>query len=225
MPKRPNAHVIGDKATAKVQDVCFQCDWANEVVHKDYGDDILVQPSLNGEMDHNRIWIQVKGAENLEKSFYTLRYGYSIEVPYDHILKWIRSADLTIVVLWDVGNNWGLWNIPKDAVNTSDLHSLRNGKYRLVFQADAKFDTQQLMKIGWHARIDHYFGLISSTVSGEKHADSKFSSGEIALDFLRLIGIVNNAHLSESTTQYQSFVKPEHVQSYERILSELRSNS
>lgn len=241
MPKRHDTHIVRDQATSKVQDICNQCGWANEVVHQDYGDDIHVQPSLNGEIDHNHIWIQVKGTRDLVKNYYTSKHGFSMRVSYGHILKWVRSADLTIVVMWDVEKNWGLWSMPKYAVDAWDLRSLMNSRSRLVFQKDDRFDVQQLQKIGWRARVDHYFALISNTRSSERHDYDELSSRSatplIALDFLRLIGVVNDTYLktdtvvhtrqgrAENVAQYQEFLNEGYVQKYQYLVSELQLNN
>lgn len=241
MPKRPDSHVVEDLALNMVTNVCSQCGWASEVVHKDYGDDVLVQPSLNAEIDHNRIWIQIKGTRSINR-FHSAKYGYSMRVSFDHALKWVRSADLTVVVLWDVERNFGLWSIPRYNVDTWDWLSLKSRKARLIFDKEARFCSEQLIKIGWRARIEHYFGLISRTVLDEKNADTgegallKSVVPLIVLDFLSLIGVVSGKILNKEYTRiydtelrdvernmhYRELLSGDLIRAYETILFKLK---
>jgi hypothetical protein len=206
MPIRPDTHVVEDIALSAVIQICNRHGWATEVVHKDYGDDVLVQPKLGDRIDQNRIWIQVKGTRDIQ-SFHSKRHGYSRRVSLDHALKWIRSADLTLVVLWDVEKNYGLWTIPKKQVNQWDLLSLENKKARLIFDETSRFCSEQMDKIGWIARVDHYTNLLAIALMDDREIVD--SSGDldilvtessillIAVDFLATTGIMDGDGISK----------------------------
>ena len=216
MPHRPDSHIVSDKALHSVMDICIQCGWACEPVHKDYGEDILVQTSYNGIVDHSRIWIQVKGTRNLNKH-YSKKYGYSMKVSLDHALKWVRSADLVVVVLWDVEKNYGLWSLPKDCVNEWDWYLLKTEKSRLIFSENSLFDLENALKIGWIARFNHYMSLILnardrdlahlrySVRSNNPNIDYKNRAPLIAYDFVRLIQVFDGEFFDQDfLTYYQN---------------------
>lgn len=223
MLQRPDSHVVADIALNRVMSICADCGWACEVVHKDYGDDLLVQTSYYGILDHNRIWIQVKGTRHID-SFRTKTYGYSIKVKLDHVLKWARSGDLVLVVLWDVEKDFGLWSIPKDNLKEWDYRLRDANTLRLEFQETSLFDKEQANKIGWIARMDHYTGLIGKALERDvSHllceedgtrgvVAHKRWSPFIALNFLKLLFILG------SDTVDTSFMK-----SYRRVRSTIRS--
>ena len=187
--------------------ICNDCGWACEVVHKDYGDDLLVQTHYRGHVDHSKIWIQVKGTTSISR-FQSKRYGYSIRVSLDHALKWARSADLVVVVLWEVGRDYGLWVLPKDCIDEWTWRFLDTGCGRLIFDDKSAFNKAQLNKIAWMARIFHYERLFYDATAGDVHhfrfetdevlgkREHKSKTPLIAFDFLRLISVLNDSGLS-----------------------------
>src|SRR5689334_2501887 len=133
MARRTDSHVVADLALNRVIQICGECGWACEVVHKDYGEDILVQTSYKGVIDHYRIWVQVKGTRNIHR-FYSKAHGYSLMVPTQQMLKWVRSKEITVVILWDVESDFGLWTMPGDSTDDWDIYTTSAKKIRLQFQ-------------------------------------------------------------------------------------------
>lgn len=213
MPRRPDSHVVADIALNRVMSICADYGWAVEVVHKDYGDDLLVQPNYYGLIDHNRIWIQVKGTRNIDGMRHK-DFGYSIMVSLDHAFKWARSADLSVVVLWDIEKDFGLWCIPKDNMDEWNWRTLKSTKLRLIFNENSIFNKEQLQQLGWLARIDHYATLIMkaherdiSYFQFEGETSVPIGSHKswvplVAFDFLKLLFILG----SESSVD-KGFVK------------------
>lgn len=210
MPQRPDHHVVADMALESVIHICVQCGWACEPVHKDYGDDVLVQTSYNGMLDYSRIWIQVKGTRNINR-FYSKKNGYSMKVSLDHALKWVRSADLVVVVLWDVEKNFGLWSIPKDSVDEWDWYLLKTEKSRLIFKENSLFDVENALKIGWIARVNHYQSLLNNALDRDLHYqefphhkpdDYKDRAPLITFDFLRLVQILDDEFIDMAFYEY-----------------------
>jgi hypothetical protein len=161
MPKRPSSHVVADIAVNAVMGVFAACGWAGEVVHKDYGDDLFVQTTHKGIVDHNRIWVQVKGTQKLEQFLAKKDNAYRFKVPIGHALKWVRSADLVVFVLWDTRRQMGVWTLPKEQLRGWDCYVVSASNVYLRFKPDDKFDANSAAKIGWLARIDYYSNLIS----------------------------------------------------------------
>jgi hypothetical protein len=213
MPLRPEKHVTGDIALNQVIDVCIRSGWACEVVHKDYGDDLLVQTSINENVDPFKIWIQVKGTKNIDR-YRRKNGGYKYPLPYDHAFKLIRSKDLTIVVLWDVTRSIGYWNNPRVSIDQWEMYLGPDEIVKLRFSDDLVFDTDQAQLIGWRARIEHYAILVShasisdfwvTELSDEASSNrNKFREQTILLahDFLRIIGVLDDKYLDQTFLEY-----------------------
>jgi hypothetical protein len=161
VPKRPKAHVVADIAVNAVMSIFSACGWACEVVHQDYGDDVFVQPNHKGVVEHNRIWIQVKGTQTLKRFYSEKDHIYKFKVSVGHALKWVRSADLVVLVLWDTRRETGLWALPKEQLRGWDCYFMSTSHVHIKFKPDDRFDKSSADKIGWLARIDHYSNLIS----------------------------------------------------------------
>lgn len=209
MPRRPDSHVVADIALNRVMSICADCGWAVEVVHKDYGDDLLVQPHYYSLIDDNRIWIQVKGTRNIDR-MRRKDFGYSIGVPVDQAFKWARSADLSVVVLWDVDKDFGLCCIPKNDMDEWNWRNLRSKTLRLNFNENSIFNKEQLQKIGWIARIDQYATLVTRArerdvtyLRWEDETEVAKSGHKswvplIAFDFLKLLFILGSESVDKA---------------------------
>ena len=202
MPQRPSSHIISDQALNRVMHVCNQCGWACEVVQKDYGEDLLVQTELDGNVDECRLWIQVKGTKNLSR-YKTKKHGISMKIAMDRALRWIRSADLVVVVLWDVTKNRGLWTLPRFTLDEVQWRVLQQQESRLFFRNNAVFNKNQGVRIGWIARVYHYTRLLSDDIGmAFSHARLPYEQGKnpnrsskiplIGYDFLCLLGILSH---------------------------------
>jgi len=55
------------------------CGFAAEVVHNDYGEDLFVQTKLSDVVDPHRMWIQVKGTEDISR-FTTKKHGMQLKI-------------------------------------------------------------------------------------------------------------------------------------------------
>ncbi len=177
VPKRPKAHVVADIAVNAVMGIFSACGWACEVVHKDYGDDLFVQPSHKGVMDHNRIWVQVKGTQRLER-FRSKKEGiYKFKLPVGHALKWVRSADLAVFVLWDTRRQTGMWALPKEQFRGWDCYFVSASHVCLRLKPADKFDKNSAAKIGWLARLEHYSNLINRAQTEDY--DCKLTGGSV----------------------------------------------
>ncbi|MFD8721983.1 DUF4365 domain-containing protein [Streptomyces sp. NPDC059629] len=153
MPRRPAQHRIASLAVASVRRVWNAHGHAVDEIKEDYGEDLLVQTCLNGRMDASRIWIQVKGTE---KDCLNVRRGLpSIRVKAEQILRWARSADLVIVVLWDVKNDCGWFMPPQQSFNHVQLRRLPDSHFTLRFSRDLAFDSEAVERLAWAARIEH----------------------------------------------------------------------
>ncbi len=216
MPKRPAAHTIGDVAANRVAEIFLSCGWACETIKQDYGEDLLVQPTLNGELDHFRLWIQVKGTKNIAR-YRTRRFGLSMNIAANTVLKWIRSPELCVVVLWDLTNNTGLWSIPRDYADESKIYLEGAKTIRILFNKKQKLSKKSALKIGWRGRISHFNRLLIEARNNEIEHEmarslpgfkqSKTSLGRppiIAFDFLKSVGVIDDEYLHP---RFESYVR------------------
>jgi hypothetical protein len=201
MPNRPSSHVISDKAVAQVMSIVASCEFAAEAVHKDYGEDLLVQTKLGSDVDPHRMWIQVKGTENPAR-FITQRHGMHLKISEDHAFRWLRSTELVVVVLWDVVKNQGWWSLPSRSLSEWEVRVESPGLVRLPFPTTQLFDVDALLRLAWVARIEHYHSLVvRAEAANEEAARWKREHSSllplICFDFLRLLDIVQEEGLSE----------------------------
>jgi hypothetical protein len=92
MPLRISAHITDDKAVTAVQHALASAGMASEVVHKDYGEDLLVHASLDGSLSPSRFWIQVKGTTSASSK--VLANGSTaVHLSVAHLVRWAQSAD------------------------------------------------------------------------------------------------------------------------------------
>jgi hypothetical protein len=201
MPFRPQSHKTGDRAALAIAQICAECGWACDTFKSDYGEDILVQPDLNGKIDYCRIWIQSKGTRNISR--YSRKEGdYSFGFSFEHALKWVRSSDLIVVVLWDVDQRTGFWSLPLYCIDEWNWYLLGQTKARMTFSKDHVLTVESMKWLGWKARVHHYTLLLNNALARDREARSVKETGRkinyksrtplIAFDFLRLIGVLTS---------------------------------
>jgi Domain of unknown function (DUF4365) len=194
MPKRPRQHVIGDRASHAVQDIIARAEFAVEAVQNDYGDDLLVQTSHAGEIDASRLWFQVKGTEHIAR--YRRQSGeLAYSVPYAHAIKWARSSDPVVVVLWDVPGEIGYFARPVEQVDEWNYLQTHSETTTLLFRPSDHLDVNAVRKLAWLSRLTRYKLLILAAREREhsrhlSESDRRSLSPILALDLLRLLGFV-----------------------------------
>jgi Domain of unknown function (DUF4365) len=199
MPKRTSTHVLGDRAATKVTTIFENCGFAVERLSQDYGEDLLVQTVHEGVVDPSKIWIQVKGRADLK----VRRDGTYVErVTNEHALRWARSADLVVMVVWDFHEDRGLWTLPMHQVDQWDLYLLERRTAKLVFDAEDQLGTETAKKLAWESRLMHYNTLVLR--AGEFDQFQRIGTGStsprslvplIAVNFLRLIGFIGHEQI------------------------------
>lgn len=200
MPQRTREHVIADRATRAVEKLIADAGFAGEPVKSDYGEDILVQTSHGSVMDASRLWIQVKGSENLER--FRRRTGdLSCPIPTPHLLRWVRSADPVVVVLWDVERGRGYFAHVPDIMRVLDETPAPTPKTQIVtFPQTQVFDIASVGRLAWDSRMQRSQGLLLEATAREGDAEvigvSKAPAQEmrvqIALDLLEVLDLVEH---------------------------------
>jgi hypothetical protein len=167
MPYRPVQHQISAIAVAKVREIWANTGAAVEEVRQDYGEDLLVQTCLNGRMDDSRLWVQVKGtqhASGMDQPDRTCR----ICVRADVALRWVRSADLLVLIYWDVSKNTGWYAIPWYTAAHSELSARGDRETSLIISSNDVFDANAAQRISWKGRLEHLNRFVRSFRALEK---------------------------------------------------------
>jgi hypothetical protein len=132
-----------------------------EEVRQDYGEDLLVQTCVNGRMDDSRLWVQVKGtqrASGMDQPNRTCR----ISVRADVALRWARSADLLVLVYWDISKNTGWYTIPSYKAVHSELSARGDRETSIVISSSDVFDADAAQRISWQGRLEHLTRFVRS---------------------------------------------------------------
>jgi len=212
MPYRPLQHQIASQAVAKVTGVWTRIGAAVEEVRRDYGEDLLVQTCLNGKMDASRIWVQVKGAKDL--AFMTeLNRITPIYIRADLALRWARTADLLVMVLWDVDNNCGWYVVPSLTDLHSDLVRKDRDKIAIEVHSENQFNEKSAQTIAWEARLEHLsrfvrsFRKLQQEVEDTEPGDSAWANeavGEAVIDIMLDLGILDKEGYSRLSPEVQT---------------------
>ncbi|MBR8641741.1 DUF4365 domain-containing protein [Streptomyces tuirus] len=156
-------------AVNAVEQIWISLGHATDKVMEDYGEDLLIQTCLDDRMDPSRLWIQVKGTEDdcsdPQKSLPTIR------VKAEQILRWARSADLVVVVLWDTKNNIGFYAVPAGHFDHVNLSESRNGEIPIRFTRDRPFNERTAAHLTWSARIRHANRSLQCALSNLRDAE------------------------------------------------------
>ncbi len=171
MVDRPIQHQIAAKAVAKVSEIWTSAGAAVEEVKQDYGEDLLVQTCLNGKMDAARIWVQVKGMQTTDKMDHPGR-RIGIRVRADLALRWARTADLLVLVLWDVNRDFGWYSIPHLSELHSELAEKDRRKISLYIKSEDLFNLNSAEVIAWRARLEHLSRFVRNFRVLETETDS-----------------------------------------------------
>jgi hypothetical protein len=199
MPARPDRHIVGDRAVAEVQRVIAGAGLIAEVVEKDYGEDLLVNVTIEGTVQPARFWVQVKGRRNvaaLRRRDGTL----ALELSTDHLVRWSQSADPVLIVLWSVddGIGWWEWVDAFDAV--PKIGDERQASKTVRIPASHQFDVVASRATAMEALVKHFARALMqvravetwrSTENDDAAGELRLARREVALDALRSLGVLN----------------------------------
>lgn len=151
-PERNTPQKIGHLAEKAVEKVCAQAGFAVHKNSEDYGEDLLVQTCIGDKVDNSRLWLQVKGFEGNPEAKPTPKKA---DVKPHHLIRWIASGDLVIVVRWDTVNDVGWYMIPQYSYSGEENLGSRRSRVRIGFETEKQFDKEAVEAIAWMARMDH----------------------------------------------------------------------
>jgi hypothetical protein len=203
---------------------------AIDEIGRDYGEDLLVQTHHKGHMDASRLWVQVKGTEDItgyRTSKKSRKDRFSLSVPFDSAIRWIRTIDLAIVVLWDVENDVGWYAVPRRQVDvwqgtTSGqkyvtLHFGKTLETEPRPPRQGEFTREAARRLAWESRFEHFHMLtldalhIAEWWEGEPSATKGEERRKLVLimeEFLDLLELIDR----DQTEPGQIMVKSERRQ-------------
>ncbi|WNO64659.1 DUF4365 domain-containing protein [Streptomyces sp. AM2-3-1] len=153
MPNRPREHEIGAKAESAVQSLWVSGGHAVDTIREDYGEDLLVQVCHQGRVKPSRIWVQVKGTKrDCSDTSRALPTQY---IKATTMLRWSRSADMVVVVLWDVTSHKGWYAVPQGQYDHMHLAEAESGRIPLKFDRTQEFNLASVDELSWRAHINH----------------------------------------------------------------------
>lgn len=153
MTNRPRSHEIAALAVSAVSQEWIKSGAAVEEIRNDYGEDLLVQTSWEGEMDDCRIWVQVKGRETVKRN----QKGElpALRVPTGHASRWANTADTVVIAIWDISQGKGWYTLPQEQINPFSLMISQTDSVGIYFHPDHAFDAAAARRLTWLARTRH----------------------------------------------------------------------
>lgn len=239
MPERPDEHKIGARAVAAVDKLLKERGFAVDQISEDYGEDLLVQTDHEGRMDASRLWVQVKGTADVERhrtSKKSKKERFSYSVPMGHAMRWIRTIDLVIVVLWDVERDTGWYAVPRRQIDEWQckmsgqkevtLHFGKSSETEPGPVAKGVFSPETLSRLAWESRFEHFRLLALSTLDVRREREGAPSiegaeSQRLALimdEFLRLLGLVDPDHSDPTELMVKEEVRERIKELYEALI-------
>jgi hypothetical protein len=216
MPERPREHKVGERARSAVEGVLADAEHAVSEVSRDYGEDLLVQTDHKGHMDASRLWVQVKGTDDVTRyrtSKKSRKERFSLSVPFETAIRWIRTIDLAIVVLWDIEKKTGWYAVPRRQVDVwkgtmsgqknVTLHFGRTLDTEPRPPKQGQFTIEAAARLAWESRFEHFHMLlldarhVAEWQGGELSAREGGEKRKLALvmnEFLRLLELIDSEH-------------------------------
>jgi hypothetical protein len=171
VPKRTVEHVTGDLAREAVASLFSHDGHAVEMVDQDYGEDLVVQIARDGRVEPIRLYVQVKGTRSLSRHKRGARY--TVRVDREHAVRWARTIDLVVLVLWDVTRDEGLWTLPVNQVDELDPRLwIKKG---FPFQLADWLTDEAVGRLAWEARF-HSHALKLNTLFASANVNPKVDS-------------------------------------------------
>ena len=124
-PRRPKSHQTGDIAKNQLMELFSSQGWIVDPVISDYGDDLHVQLTAGDNLIPVRIYVQIKGTNNIQK--FEKKNSYKIpNLKRTSIIHWLNSDEITVLILWDVKTKSGFYGFVNDIFYNFDPDKEKN---------------------------------------------------------------------------------------------------
>jgi hypothetical protein len=158
--------VAGAIAATRVRNVWETAGAAvEEIKSSDYGEDFLIQTSWKGVMDHSRIWVQVKGHDEIRINSRTGNPAPQRKISVGHALRWFGSADLVVVIQWDLKRDIGWYALPVYQIDPVELTLSGQQTTSIHFDGGCIFNVESANSLAWLARQEHALRAIGRATS------------------------------------------------------------
>ena len=201
--KRPITHVIGDAGAKAVAKEFVAYGWACDPVLSDYGEDLIIQTTLNDTVDPFRTLVQVRSSRGVNTDGrLTCRIGR------EHALRWLRTAEPVLLVLWDVRADRGWYTFPVEQFSEIDLLLNRKNSVLVEFSDSNTFEKTRGPRLAWELRLNYFRQRMLSAEERDRRHDLELTEGlapggkhksllgVVVFEFLRLIGLITPRGLS-----------------------------
>jgi hypothetical protein len=189
-----------EEALHDVSDLIADAGPAPEGIVNTYGEDLLVQTDHGFEMDASRLWIQVEGTAEID-SYRLNSGGFRHSIPFDQAMRWIRTLDLVLMVLWDVVGEVGWYALPASQVDPVKGVSSGQKSVTIRFDEDDILTKEAVDSLTWRSRLEHYSLLALSARDAQAAREEREREGRkkkkrhahervlVAMDFTDLLEI------------------------------------
>jgi hypothetical protein len=106
---RPRTHVLEDISRNHVKSFFSACGWSVNDLHKDYGEDLIIQIFQNALATPLFFFVQVKATDQLDKIYSKRTKAFSIRLPTTALIRWQSSPIPTLLVLYDAKREEAYW--------------------------------------------------------------------------------------------------------------------
>ncbi|WP_438036994.1 DUF4365 domain-containing protein [Sorangium sp. So ce204] len=202
--KRPKAHTKGALGVAGLTKACLECEWACDPVLSDYGEDLIVQTTLNEEVDTFRTLFQVKCTEKIRARGSSFKW----RIRREHALRWHRSREPVVLVIWELASGTGWFALPREQTSEFALLTSSRRTVSVLFEKSSCITRQKLEQLAWRLRLKHYeermvvahdADMTRLEFGQKKSPDGtgfQSSLAVIAFDLLHTIGIMRRGKLA-----------------------------
>lgn len=161
MPIVHKNHLRSQEAVHEVCKILHEAGALTEEIRNDYGEDLLIQTHLEGQLDNFGILIQVKGrALKFDKNNTS-----SIKIRTDHLLRWRRHIMPMLLCVFDFKTGVTYAFSPARGFPIWRL-TLTKQKYQTVkFSHSDTFSKKSASEFIWHSRMEYYSAILGASLS------------------------------------------------------------
>jgi hypothetical protein len=226
IPSEPAMLSPQEEALHAVSDLIADAGPAPEGIVNAYGEDLLVQTDHGFQMDASRLWVQVEGTAEID-SYRLEESGFHLSISTEMAMRWVRTLDMVLAVLWDVGGDVGWYALPTKQVDPVECVGSGEEDVTIYFDEDDVLTKEAVDSLVWRSRLEHYRLLVLSARDAqvareEEEAKSRKKKKRhvhervlFAMDFTDLLKITER-HLEPGNMKYR--IRDEVWEELEEIL-------
>lgn len=226
MARDPDKTEVAEQAISDVADLLADADSTPEGIVTVFDEDLLVQTNHGFQMDASRLWVQVEGTNEID-DYQLQNGGFRLSIPFEQAMRWMRTLDLVLLVLWDTAEQVGWYALPAEQVDPIKGVNSGQSSVTIRFAENDILSKEAVNTLIWRSRLEHHRLLALSSrdaqaVSEERKRKGTKKRGQpqpharvlTAMDFTDLLGITERRRESGGM-KYQ--IRDEIWQEFEEI--------